>query len=81
MAWINDLVELLNTLLIYVVYNTVMVNKKTLIHIQNYVQDSQDTIKFLQLELQLQHDELQQRKQHSKLVIVQNNPLLCDSHQ
>lgn len=73
MAQINDLVELLNSLLIFVVNNTVMVDKTTLTHILNCVQDSQVTLEFLQLESQLQRDELQQKNQHSKLVLIQNN--------
>lgn len=70
MARINDLIELLNTLLLSSIDNIVMVDKSTLTHIQNHVQESQDTIEFLQLESQFQHDELQQKYQHSELVIV-----------
>ena len=70
MARINDLVELLNTLLLSIIDNTIMVDKNNLTHIRNCIQDSQDTLEFLQLESQLQRDELQQKNQHSKLFLV-----------
>ena len=48
MAHINDLVELLNTLLLFAIENIVMVEKTTLTHIRNCVQESQaGTIKSL----------------------------------
>ena len=47
MAQINDLVELLNMLLVSFVNNIAMVNKSTLTHIRNCVQESQGTIEFL----------------------------------
>ena len=50
MTQINGLVELLNTLLLSFVDNTVMVDKTTLIHIRICLQDSQDTLQFLQLD-------------------------------
>ena len=49
MAQINDLIELQNTIPLSSVNNTVIVDKATLTHIRNCVQDSQDTIDFLQL--------------------------------
>ena len=70
MAWINELVELLNTLLLSSIDNIVIVDKATLTHIRNCVQEAQGIIEFLQIESQLQHDELQQRKQHYELVPV-----------
>jgi hypothetical protein len=57
------------------VKNTVTINKSTLINVLTYLQDSQDKIKFLQLESQLQQDEIQQTNQHFELVFVQNNSL------
>ena len=53
MAQINDMVELLNNLLVSSVDNTMMVDKSTLTHIRNCVQESQGTIEFLYLESQL----------------------------
>ena len=76
MARINDLVELVNTLLLSSIDNIDTVDKTTLTHIRNCVQHSQDTTEFLQLESQLQCDELQQNNQHFELVLVQNNVYL-----
>ena len=44
MARINDVVELLNTLLVSYVNTPIMVEKSTLTHIWNCIQDSQGTI-------------------------------------
>jgi hypothetical protein len=47
----------------------------TLTDVLTCLQDSQDKIKFLQLESQLQQEEIQQKNHHSELVLVQNNSL------
>jgi len=75
MARIDELLELLNTLILSIVDNTVTIDKATLTNVLTCLQDSQDKIKFLQLESQLQQDEIQQKNQHSKLVLVQNKSL------
>ena len=57
-AKLNDLGELLNTLLFSIIDTTIMIDKKTITHIQYCVQYSKDILDFIQLELQLQeHDE------------------------
>ena len=73
MARLNGLVELLNTLLLYYIDNNVMIDKTTLTHIRNCVKESKDVIEFLKLESQLQHDKIEQKNQHSELVLFQNN--------
>ena len=73
MARINGLVELLNTLFLSFINNTVMVDKTTLTHIQNCIQYSQDTLEFLKPMSQLQCDELRQKNQDSKIFLVENN--------
>ena len=70
MARLNNLVELLNTPQSSSVDNIVIVDKTTLTHIQNCVQDSKDTLDFIQLKLKLLQEET-----HSELVHVQKNPL------
>ena len=50
MARINDLVELLNTLLLSVIDNLVTVDKTIFTEAITCLKDSQDTIEFLQLE-------------------------------
>ena len=73
MVQINDLVELLNTLLLSSNDYIVIIDKTTLIDILTCLWDSWDTIEFLYLESQIQHDEIQQNNQHSKPILVKNN--------
>jgi hypothetical protein len=75
MARIDELLELLNTLILSSVDNTVTTDIATLTDVLTCLQDSQDKIKFLQLESQLQQEEIQQKNHHSELVLVQNNSL------
>ena len=55
------------------VEDMVKVNKGTLFDIQNYLQNAQKNIDFLQLESQLQRAELQQWSHHFEHVSIQNN--------
>jgi hypothetical protein len=76
MAQIDELLELLNTLILSYVENTVTIDIETLTDVLTCLQDSQEKIKFLKLESQLQQEEIQQKNlRHSKLVLVQNNHL------
>lgn len=54
MARINNFLELLSTLMLSIVEDTVKVNKDTLFDIQTCLQNAQENIDFLQLESQLQ---------------------------
>lgn len=84
MAWNDKLLELLNNLLLITINNIVIIERETLIDIQTCIQDSQEKIEFLQLEAQLQCEEIHQKNQHSKLILLHNNALFefeNDSHQ
>ena len=73
---IDDLLELMNTLILSFVDNTVTIDKATLQSILTCLQASQAKTELLQVQTRLLHDELQQKNlQHSELVLVQNNPL------
>jgi hypothetical protein len=77
MARIDELLELLNTLILSSVDNTITFDIATLTDVRTCLQDSLDKIEFLQLESQLQQEEIQQKNiLHSELVLVQNNSLL-----
>jgi hypothetical protein len=76
MAQIDELIELLNTLILSIVDNTITIDKATHTNVLTCLQGSQDKIEFLQLESQLQRDEIQQKNRHFELVLVQNNSLL-----
>ena len=45
----------------------------TLQYVLTCLHDSQAKVDFLQIQSQVQHDEIKQRNQRSKLIIVQNN--------
>ncbi len=75
MAILYYLFELLSTLMLSVVEDTIKISKASLIDIRTYLQNAKDKIEFLQLYKKLQLEELQQHKHHSKLVFVHNNPL------
>jgi hypothetical protein len=70
MARIDELLELLNTLILSSVDNTVTIDIATFTDVLTCLQDSQNKIKFLQLESQLQQEEIQQKNHHSKLVLI-----------
>ena len=65
-----DVLEWLNTLISSTVDQTITINKASLSDIQTCLQNALDKIEFLQLELELQRDELQQKSCHSELVFV-----------
>lgn len=75
MAKVDEVVELLNTLIQSTIEDIVKTNKATLANIKICLQHAQNKIDFLQLESQLQQDELQQKRHHFELFFVQNNPL------
>jgi hypothetical protein len=75
MAQIDELLELLNTLILSFVDNTVTTDIAILTDVLTCLQDLQDKIEFLQLESQLQQDEIQQKNHHSEPVLVHNNYL------
>ena len=70
MAKIRRIIELPNTLILTDVDDIVSINKKNVKSILNYLQDSQETTKYLQVESQFQHDEIQQNNQHYKTVYI-----------
>jgi hypothetical protein len=79
MAQIDELLELLNTLILSTIDNMVTIDKATLQSILTCLQASQAKVELLQIQTRLLHDELQQKNlQHSELVLVQNNPLFND---
>jgi hypothetical protein len=79
MAQIYELLELLNTLILYIVDNMVTIDKETVQYVLTCLQVSQAKVELLQTQIQLLHDELQRKNlQHSELVLVQNNPLFDD---
>jgi hypothetical protein len=61
MAQIDELLELLNTLILSTVDNMVTIDKETLQSILTCLQVSQAKVELLQTQTQLLHDELQQR--------------------
>jgi hypothetical protein len=76
MDLIDELLELLNTLILSTIDNMVTTDKQTLQYILTCLKTSQDKVELLQIQTQLLHDQLQQKNlQHSKLVLFWNNPL------
>jgi hypothetical protein len=74
MARVEELLELLNTLILSSMDNTVTIDKTTLHSIVTCLHVSQAKVGLLQTQNQLLHDALEQKnlRQHSKLVLVQN---------
>jgi hypothetical protein len=76
-----ELLELLNTLIIIVEDNTMILNKTTFQYVLTCLQVMQAIVKLLQTQTQIPQDELQQKNlQCSELVTVQNNPLFDDDN-
>jgi hypothetical protein len=61
MAQFDELLELLNTLILSFVENTITTNTTTLTDVLTYLQDFRDKIEFLHIESQLQQEEIQQK--------------------
>lgn len=79
MAGLDDLLELLSTLITSTIDSTVKICKPSLVDIRIYLENAQDKNEFLQLESQLQ-----QKRHHFELVFVHNNALFeskFDSYQ
>jgi hypothetical protein len=76
MARVEELLELLNTLIFSYVGNTITMDKTTLQSIITFLQVSQDKATLLQTQTQLLHDALERHnlRQHFELVFVQNHP-------
>jgi hypothetical protein len=74
MARVEELLELLNTLILSSMDNTITIDKTTLQSIVTYLQVMQAKVALLQTQTRLLHDALQQKNllQHSELVLVQN---------
>jgi hypothetical protein len=79
MARVEELLELLNTLILSSVDNTVTIDKTTLQSVVTCLQVSQAKATLLQTQTRLLHDALERKnlRQHSELVLVQN-PLFKD---
>jgi len=76
MAQIDELLELLNTLILFYVENLVTTDKVTLQSLLMCLQFLQTKLQLLQTQTQRLHDELQWNNiQHYKLFFVENNPL------
>jgi hypothetical protein len=76
MARVDELLELLNTLILSSVDNTITTDKATLQSVVTCLQVSQAKVALLQTQTQLLHDALERKNlRHSELVLVQNNPL------
>jgi hypothetical protein len=73
MDQVEELLELLNTLIFSYVDNIFTFDIATLTDVRTCLQDSLDKIEFLQLESQLQQEEIQQKNHHYELVLVQKN--------
>ena len=74
----DDVLELLNTLIHSSIDGMVKVSKDSLSNIQTCLQNAREKIDFLQLESQLQQEELQQWSHLSEPVSVQK--IETDSH-
>jgi hypothetical protein len=79
MAQIEELLELLNTLILYSVDNTITIEKTTLQSVVTCLQFSQAKVALLQTQTRLFHDALERKnlRQHFELALVQN-PLFKD---
>jgi hypothetical protein len=74
MARVEELLELLNTLILSSVDNTVTIDKTTLQSVVTCLQVSQAKVTLLQTQTRLLHDALERKnlRQHYELVLVQN---------
>jgi hypothetical protein len=74
MARVEELLELLNTLILSSVDNTITIDKTTLQYVVTCLQVSQAKAALLQTQTRLLHDALERKnlRQHSELVLVQN---------
>jgi len=82
MAQIDNVLELMKTLIRSIAYSTITISKASLSDIQTYLQKAQDKIDFLHLESQLQQEDLQKYSHDSELVFVQDNHFVeTHSHQ
>jgi len=70
MVQAEELLELLNTLMLVSIGNTITSNKETLQSVLTCLHDSQAKLEHLQAQSQLQHDKIQRRNQHCELVLV-----------
>jgi hypothetical protein len=77
MVQVEELLELLNTLILSFVDNTVTINKTTLHSVVTSLQVMQFKAALLQTQTQLLNDALERKnfRQHCELVVVQNNHL------
>jgi hypothetical protein len=73
-ARVEELLELLNTIILSSLDNTVTTNKTTLQIVVTCLQVSQAKVALLQTHNRLLHDALERKNlRHSELVLVQNN--------
>lgn len=70
LARITNVLELLNTQILFIIDNRIKISNETLFDILTYLQSAQEKIKFLQLESQLHQDELQHKTHNFEPVIV-----------
>lgn len=56
MAKINDLLELLSSIMSSTIHNSIQINKGMLFDIKTYLQNTQEMIEFLKIESQLQRE-------------------------